>query len=741
MMHRNVLSAAVIACATAGAGAASDAAAASLLPPASAAALPPPPNHVVWIVIDDLGWGDVSYKAKTYPDVPGLQFAPPTPNIDALALSGVRAESYYVHPLCSPSRTAFLSGRYAYTTGSNSEVITDGVPDQLPTNIRTVADLLTDAGWNTSAFGKWDVGMTTWGCTPTCRGFQSFSGFYNAFNDYFTHHVGPGLDLRHDAEPDTNQTGVYMTHLITQRVTEWIDGVVSGGGDRSFAYVAHQAIHAPQQVPVEYVDRCVAAGVVNATDQPIRAVSCGQMVAVDDSVGALVAEYGRLGILNETLFVFTADNGPNTDTGGSAWPLRGLKATTFEGGMRGVGFVSGAGLSPSVRGTINHELYSLVDWLPTIVHGIAGLDLAQAALPKHAYQPAPPPLDGMDVWASLATGAPSPREEALLQLDPTACFGGASTPCLLPGQGAYRWNQWKLMVGHTSTYAGPGNVSSAFCGPRDGVVQPNSFPLNATAATTPPFCPTGWVPPPGSGLPILPPPEETGPGGACEGGATPCLFPTSVLNTGGVWLFDVVNDPWEHDNVATAHPDIVATIMAKLQAYNATRVPQQHSASDPASSPASHGGVWTPWRGNPAPSACDPNTTVPGGALRSNLDGVTWAPAPASAGDGAGAPAATVAGWAWDPRDGGGSAQLNITFSMDGEEIGWAVASVDRPGLPSKTGAPDPYHGFAFALPAAVAARGAVGKHSFAATARAEGVDVPIAKSPACSCDAKPCAC
>jgi arylsulfatase A-like enzyme len=79
----------------------------------------------------------------------------PTPTLDALALAGVRLESYYVHALCSPSRGAFLSGRYAFTTGGNAEVIVDGVPDQLPTNIKTVADLLKTKGWATAAFGKW----------------------------------------------------------------------------------------------------------------------------------------------------------------------------------------------------------------------------------------------------------------------------------------------------------------------------------------------------------------------------------------------------------------------------------------------------------------------------------------------------------------------------------------------------------------------------------------------------------
>ncbi len=107
------------------------------------------------------------------------------------------------------------------------------------------------------------------------------------------------------------------------------------------------------------------------------------------------------GTSQDTLFIFTGDNGANTDTGGSAYPLRGMKATAFEGGSRGVGFVSGAGLAPSVQGSVSQELISLVDWLPTIAGGIAGVNLtAWAQLPKYPVRPgfvgfglglAPPP--------------------------------------------------------------------------------------------------------------------------------------------------------------------------------------------------------------------------------------------------------------------------------------------------------------------------------------------------------------
>ena len=115
---------------------------------------------------------DASYKNQMYPQAA----APPTPTIDKLALAGVRLESYYVESLCSPTRTALLSGRYAYTIGQSEDVIVDGQCVDLPLNLLTIADHFSRGGWNTSAYGKWDAGMTTWGCTPTCRGFQHFFG-------------------------------------------------------------------------------------------------------------------------------------------------------------------------------------------------------------------------------------------------------------------------------------------------------------------------------------------------------------------------------------------------------------------------------------------------------------------------------------------------------------------------------------------------------------------------------------
>ena len=158
---------------------------------------------------------------------------------------------------------------------------------------------------------------------------------------------------------------------------------------------------------------------------------------------------------------------------------------------------------------------------------------------------------------------------------------------------------------------GKTNVSSQFCGMRDGGTPPTIPPLNVTPATSPPFCPSGWVTPPGSSLPaVFAPPEERN--NTCT--STPCLLPAdSPLLAGGTFLFDVVADPTEQHDLSAALPEVVASLLAALQAFNATGIPQSNSGVpvDPASNPSRYGGVWTPWRGDPIPQHCDPNASAP----------------------------------------------------------------------------------------------------------------------------------
>ena len=575
--------------------------------------------------------------------------------------------------------------------------------------------------------------MTTWGCTPLCRGFDRHGGFYNADEDYFSHLVGKYIDLRLDFEPDTNSSvnNVYSTDLFAQRAIDWITEAVGAGATNSFGYLAFQAIHGPQQAPADLVESGFCAESIPASD-PVRRVACAQMRSVDANVAKVVSAYKALGIWDRTLILLTADNGGNTDTGGSNWPLRGAKATMYEGGMRAAAFVSGAGLE-AVAGTVNHEFYSLVDWLPTIAGGIAGVDLAEASLPKYPYQPAPPPLDGINVWESLSTGSPSPRTSALLYLDPFNCFVGApSVACTIPGQGAYREGNYKVISGHVGTYqSATTNVSTQFCGAHDGDVPSLLPPLNVTKQTSPPFCPAGWVRPPGSpGDAVVPPPEEAG--GACS--STPCRLPSSSpLLTGGVFLFDVVNDPLEQNEISAQFPEITARLLAALQAFNATNIPQAQSGIDPASSPSNFKNVWTPWRGDAVPSHCDPNTTAPT-TVDSNFDGVTFHA------DGS----ASLVGWCWskDAAD-GGRAALNVSFSINGNVVGQQVANVDRgPQFLNKTGAPNSQHGFLFMAPLPIAKNMSTGSQVVhVLVAAPDGSVFDARKSPVCLYDGNPVKC
>lgn len=192
----------------------------------------PAPKHILFLMIDDLGFNDISYRNTS--DLS-------SPNIDALALAGIRLERYYTHNLCSPSRTSFLSGRYASTLSMQGCVIINGHAIDLPSNVSTVADRLRKGGWKSAAFGKWDAGMTTWDFTPTCRGFDYFYGYWNAAQDYYSHGAPQALDLHENFDTDYTQAGVYSTNLYTQKAQQWVEKTVGEeAAEHSFLYLAYQ---------------------------------------------------------------------------------------------------------------------------------------------------------------------------------------------------------------------------------------------------------------------------------------------------------------------------------------------------------------------------------------------------------------------------------------------------------------------------------------------------------------------
>ena len=151
--------------------------------------------------------------------------------------------------------------------------------------------------------------MTAWGSTPTCRGFDHFSGLYNAAEDYFTHMVGPGFDYHRDergshkgGDAEIFEHGTHSTLAITTAVEAWVSGQVTASlSAKTFAYVAHQAVHGPLEVPAHYIDsQCQQ---LIPASHPVRRIYCGMVRAVDESVRNITATYEALGILNSTLMV------------------------------------------------------------------------------------------------------------------------------------------------------------------------------------------------------------------------------------------------------------------------------------------------------------------------------------------------------------------------------------------------------------------------------------------------------
>lgn len=303
----------------------------------SEAVTPQTPMHrrpnVVIVYTDDLGFGDLGCFGAGYP----------TPNIDALADRGTRATNWYSNaPVCSPSRAALLTGRHPVSTGVTEILAGSRSSPGLGSEQQTLAAMLRGHGYATGIFGKWHLGVTP-KCRPGAHGFDEFFGFLAGCIDYYSHIFywgqGGGVDPVHDLwsnDTEVWRNGEYVTEMITDHAVDFIDR----NADRPFfCYVPYNAPHYPMHAPQEYLDRF--------PDLPRnRRVMAAMVAAIDDGVGAITDALSRHDLLEDTIVIFSSDNGPSAETrnwldgtderwdGSSAGPFRGYKGSLFEGGIR-----------------------------------------------------------------------------------------------------------------------------------------------------------------------------------------------------------------------------------------------------------------------------------------------------------------------------------------------------------------------------------------------------------------------
>ncbi len=378
----------------------------AFVPFAHAGSTPAEPRlpNVVLIFCDDLGYADVGcYGARGYQ----------TPSIDRLARQGTRFTDFYVaQAVCSASRAALLTGCYPGRIGIQG-ALGPNSKTGLHSNEVTLAEVLKSRGYATAIYGKWHLGDSP-EFLPTRHGFDDYFGLPYS-NDMWPHHPTSGTNY----PPLPLISGEKVVQLmpdqsqLTRWYTEHAVNFIAAQRERPFfLYVPHNMPHVPLFVSDRFRGRTP------------RGLFGDVLAEIDWSVGQILDALKKHQLEENTLVIFTSDNGPwllYGDHSGSARPLREGKATSFDGGVRVPFIARWPGRIP--RGRICHEPVMTIDVLPTVAQ------IAGAALPS-------PRIDGRSFWPLLAgePGAKSPQEAYFI-------YWGAELQ-------AVRSGRWKLHFAH-----------------------------------------------------------------------------------------------------------------------------------------------------------------------------------------------------------------------------------------------------------------------------------------------------
>ena len=515
------------------------------------------PPHILFVLADDFGYNDIGYH-QNQPTPANPEGRPTTsaeagimqtPTLDALAAQGVKLESYYVQPLCSPTRSALMTGRYPHHTGIGPDVVQADSPYGVPARETLLSELLKDAGYATHIVGKWHLGFCDAKYTPTFRGFDSFLGYLLGAQDYYSSAgdrngtntgrlpqcVGPAEDR------------IYSSEFFSAEASR-----IVAAHDKSkplFLYLAMQNVHSPYDVPPPHIVN------INQTFPRIveyqRRIYAGMVAALDKAVQAVVQSFHDSGLWEDTVLVFSTDNGGIGS--GNNYPLRGSKVNLWEGGIRGVGFVRGtdSARAPLPSGATTTALMHVTDWLPTLT-GLASAGTGGA--PKRGALK----LDGFDQWDALRGASVKGPRNAIFHEVPARArpvnVGNVTNPA---------WSTTSCF----SRFDSRVGICHPF-GVTGGAIRVGDYKLLVTSSDAP------WE----TSVPVGMP--QFTPGGRWPNGSH-VFVPTTNDTVPGIYdgryyLFNITQDPTESNNLAASRPQDLAEMIKIYEGI----------ASDPDTLPA-----------------------------------------------------------------------------------------------------------------------------------------------------------
>lgn len=447
-----------------------------------------PPN-IVFILADDMGYGDFGFCNDGRSE---------TPAIDHLASEGTcLAQHYAASPVCAPARASILTGRYPHRTGAIDTLEGRGL-DRIGLGERTIADLLGAAGYATGLVGKWHNGALDPRFHPTRRGFDEFAGFVGGWQRYWD------WTIERNGTPMPSD-GRYLTDVLTEEAVGFLD---RHRREPFFLHLAYSAPHFPLEAP----DADIAA--FADPDRFTNAVSriYAMVRAMDRGVAEVLDALDRFGVADNTLVLFSSDNGPQMTGDGDESTVRfncqyrGAKGLVSEGGIRLPMILRWpAGLPPR---TEIDDLVHCTDWLPTL------LAAAGVAVPRGREELA---LDGVDVLP-LLQGEP-------MEVPPVRYWQWNRYTPVGESNAAMRDGPWKLVrpaIAQTMEVASADLMMDAAL-----KLSPGAFTEISTG----------------------PEPER------------------DVSKPAPPQLFDVAHDPFEEHDVAASEPARTARMVTQLEAW------------------------------------------------------------------------------------------------------------------------------------------------------------------------------